>query len=341
MKAIVMNEPGGPDVLRQDELDVPRIESPTDVLVRVKAAGVNPVDTKIRARGPMLASSGHTVLGCDGAGVVEAVGDEVTRLRPGDAVWFCSGGLGGPRGNYAELNLVDEVLLQPLPDGLSFVQAAAAPLVLITAWEALHDRAGLRPGQQVLIHGGAGGVGHVAIQLAVAAGARVATTVSGPDKADFVHQLGAECAINYREEPLAEAIADWTQGRGVDIALDTVGPEVFRQTIPAMALYGDLVSILDPGADQDLTEARLRNLRISLELMLTPQLRQIREAQAHQAWILAQCADLMAQGRLRIQVAETFPLAQAAEAHRRLQSGGMTGKLVLTLEESLHAGDAR
>ncbi|EIC21399.1 zinc-binding dehydrogenase [Thiorhodovibrio frisius] len=332
MKAMVMNGPGGPEVLVPSELDDPRIESPHAVLVRVQAAGVNPVDTKIRSRGPMRAATGPTVLGCDGAGVVEAVGTEVTRVRPGDSVWYCSGGLGGMRGNYAQFNLVDEALIQPLPAGLPIDQGAAAPLVLITAWEALHDRAGIRPGQQVLIHGGAGGVGHVAIQLAVAAGARVATTVSSAEKADVAHRLGAECAINYREESLIEAISDWTQGRGVDIALDTVGPEVFRQTIPAMALYGDLITILDPGPDIDLSEARLRNLRISLELMLTPQLRDIGEAQARQGWILSQCAELMERGQLGIHVSESLPFTQAAEAHRQLEAGGMSGKLVLRID---------
>ncbi|MBK5967270.1 MULTISPECIES: zinc-dependent alcohol dehydrogenase family protein [Thiorhodovibrio] len=336
MKAIAMTAPGGAEVLQQVELEQPQIAAPTEVLVRVQAAGINPVDTKIRSRGPMREATGPTVLGCDGAGVVEAVGAEVTLVAPGDRVWYCSGGLGGERGNYAEFNVVDEALLQPVPAGLDIDQAAAAPLVLITAWEALHDRAGIKPGQQVLIHAGAGGVGHVAIQLAVAAGARVATTVSSAEKAEFVHQLGAECAINYREESVVEAIADWTQGRGVDIALDTVGPEVFRQTIPAMALYGDLVTILDPSSNAgdvlDLGEARLRNLRISLELMLTPQLRDIREAQVHQGWILRQCAELITQGRLRIEVSGRYPLAQAADAHRRLEAGGLTGKLVLRID---------
>lgn len=339
MKAIVMTEPGGPEVLHAAQIPVPCIESGHEVLVRVRACGLNPVDTKIRARGPMRAATGSTVLGCDGAGVVEAVGAEVTRVRPGDAVWYCSGGLGGARGNYAECTVVDEALLAPLPAGLDFVQAAAAPLVLITAWESLHDRAGIKPGQQVLIHGGAGGVGHVAIQLAVAAGARVAATVSGPDKAEIVHRLGAECAIDYRRESLTEAIADWTQGRGVDIALDTVGPEVFRATIPAMALYGDLVTLLDPvpdpaldhGTALDLAEARLRNLRISLELMLTPQLRDIRAAQAHQGWILEQCAQLITEGRLVIDVSDCLPLDGAADGHRRLAAGGMCGKLVLRI----------
>jgi NADPH2:quinone reductase len=180
MKAILMREPGGPEVLTETELPTPVVEQPTDLLVRLAAAGVNPIDTKIRARGPLLPDRLTAVPGCDGAGVVEAVGDGVRRFKPGDAVWFCHGGLGGPNGNYAEYIVVDEAVAQPKPRSLDFVHAAAAPLVLITAWEALYDRARLHEGQRVLIHAGAGGVGHVAIQLARLAGARVAATVSSP-----------------------------------------------------------------------------------------------------------------------------------------------------------------
>ncbi|MFP4495396.1 MAG: zinc-dependent alcohol dehydrogenase family protein [Halochromatium sp.] len=330
MKAIQMREPGPPDVLALVDLPRPEIQSASEVLVRLEAAGVNPVDTKIRARGPLMPETLTAVLGCDGAGVVEAVGEGVTRFRPGDAVWFCHGGLGGPHGNYAEYIVVDESVAQPKPAALDFAEAAAAPLVLITAWESLFDRAGLREGQRVLIHAGAGGVGHVAIQLARIAGARVATTVSSAEKASFVHQLGAEYAINYREESLRDALADWTQGEGVDVALDTVGPAVFRETIPTMAVYGDLVSILDPGPELDLKEIRNRNLRVSLELMLTPQLKGLSAALEHQGEILRRCGDYIDAGELRIHVAERFPLAQAAAAHRRLEAGGAMGKLVLS-----------
>jgi NADPH2:quinone reductase len=331
MKAILMREPGPPDLLVHTDLPMPEISRPNDVLVRLQAAGVNPVDTKIRSNGPLLPQTLTAVLGCDGAGIVEAVGEDVRRFKPGDAVWFCHGGLGGPNGNYAEYIIVDEAVAQPKPKSLDFVHAAAAPLVLITAWEALYDRARLHEGQTVLIHGGAGGVGHVAIQLARLAGARVATTVSGPEKADYVHALGAECAINYREENLVEVIADWTGGRGIDVAFDTIGPAVFRQTIPAMAVYGDLVTILDPGPDLNLKEARNRNLRISLELMLTPQLRNMKEAMAYQGSILRRCGDLFDQHKLEVYVGETFPLAAAVDAHRRLEAGGLKGKLVLTM----------
>ena len=331
MKAIEMREIGGPAVLQWVERPRPELGGPEDILVRLHAAGVNPVDTKIRKNGPLLPDGLPAILGCDGAGVVEAVGEAVTRFKPGDEVWFCWGGLGGPAGNYAEYRVIDQHLAQAKPRALSMVEAAAAPLVLLTAWEALHDRARLTEGQRVLIHGGAGGVGHVAIQLARAAGARVCTTVSSPEKAEFAHALGAEYCINYREEDLVESVMEWSEGQGVDIALETVSPEVFRQTIPAMAHYGDLVTILDPGPELDLKEARVRNLRLSLELMLAPMLRNLPRARIHQGEILRRCGDLIDHGALRIHVSQTFPLEQAPEAHKLIEQGHVTGKLALTM----------
>jgi len=347
MRLIEMRETGGPEVLLLAERPIPALARPQDLLVRLRAAGVNPVDTKIRRRGVMVPDGLPAVLGCDGAGIVESVGGEVSRFKPGDAVWFCHGGLGGPEGNYAEYALVDEAIAQPKPARLDFTQAAAAPLVLITAWEALFDRARLAapPGadpapkrapdpaaKRVLVHAGAGGVGHVAIQLARLAGARVCATVSGPDKAQLARDLGAERTIDYRQEDLVAAVMTWTERKGVDVALDTVGPEVLAQTIPAMAHYGDLVTILQPHPDQDWKEARNRNLRIGFELMLTPMLRDLPEARAHQGEILRRCADFIEAGALAIRVSQTFPLAGAADAHRRIEEGHTTGKLVLTMD---------
>ena len=332
MKAIELRKLGGPAVLELVDRPIPELSGSTQVLVRMKAAGVNPIDTKLRSNGVLIPDGLPAVLGCDGAGIVEAVGEAVTRFKPSDEVWFCHGGLGGPEGNYAEYAIVDESVAQSKPRALSFEEAAAAPLVLITAWEALYDRARMHEGQTVLVHAGAGGVGHVAVQLAHLAGARVAATVSSPEKAEFVHNLGAEYCINYREEDLVEAVMDWTEGRGVDIAFDTVGPEVFRGTIPAMAHYGDLVTILDPGPDLDLKEARNRNLRISLELMLTPMLHDLPKARAHHGEILRRRGERIDQGKLHIKVAETFPLAQAADAHRLLEEGHTMGKIVLTMD---------
>jgi NADPH2:quinone reductase len=183
----------------------------------------------------------------------------------------------------------------------------------------------------VLVHGGAGGTGHVAIQLARHAGARVCTTVSSDAKAELVTELGAELPIRYREQDFAQAARAWTDDRGVDMALDLVGGPLFQQSFPAVRVYGDLVTLLQPPADTDWSVARQRNLRIGLELMLTPAQLGLREALAAQARILGDCAALFDAGALRVELAEVLPLADAAEAHRRLEAGGLQGKLVLAI----------
>lgn len=332
MKAIVMTGIGGADVLALRDLPPPRIQSDHDVLVRLKAAGVNPVDTKLRGRGTYFPDHLPCVLGCDGAGVVEDVGPEVQRFRVGDAVYFCSGGIGDEQGCYAEMKVVDERHLAPKPRSLDFAEAAAAPLVLITAWESLHDRARLHADQTVLVHAGAGGVGHVAIQLARRAGARVCTTVSSADKADFVRALGAEEVIHYRDTDFADAALAWTDGVGVDIALDSVGGDTFQRSFCSLRHYGDLVTLLQPPADLDWKVARLRNLRVSLELMLTPMVEDLPEARRNQAEILRQCGHLFDEGVLRVRLAERLALDEVAEAHRRIERGGVTGKIVLMVE---------
>ena len=159
MKAVFMTAPGNPEVLQLQEVVKPTRLDSRKILVSLVAAGVNPIDTKLRQRGTFYPEQMPAILGCDGAGVVEAVGTGVKRFRPGDEVFFCYGGLGSQQGNYAEYTIVDERFVALKPVSVSFVEAAAAPLVLITAWEALYERGRLQPGERVLIHGGAGGVG--------------------------------------------------------------------------------------------------------------------------------------------------------------------------------------
>ncbi|OAB55382.1 alcohol dehydrogenase [Phormidium willei BDU 130791] len=332
MKAVAMTGAGAPDVLELRDLPVPQLQTPTQVLVRLKAAGVNPIDTKVRQRGTFISDGSPDILGCDGAGVVEVVGPHVSGFGPGDAVYFCFGGLGGSQGNYAEYALVEQHCLTPKPQSLSFEEAAAAPLVLITAWEALYDRARLCAGQRVLIHAGAGGVGHVAVQLAKRQGAMVATTISTAQKADLVKSLGADLPILYPQQDFVKAVLDWTDGEGVDVAFDTVGGETFYRSCEAVKVYGDVVTLLQPSEDGNLKGARQRNLRVGLELMLTPMLLNLREEQAEQAKILRECGRLFDAGSLQVQVNQVFPLADAAEAHRRIETGSMSGKVVLTME---------
>ncbi len=333
MKAVLMTAAGEPEVLQLQEVPEPQIQNDTEILVRLQAAGVNPLDTKLRRRGTFYSDQMPAILGCDGAGVVEAVGSGVQRFRVGDEVYFCAGGLGeSGTGNYAQLTVVDERLVAHKPASLSFAEAAAAPLVLITAWEALYDRGRLEAGQRVLIHAGSGGVGHVAIQLAKLRGAEVCTTVGSQDKARLVRQLGADHPILYKQTDFVQAALDWTEGKGVDLAFDTVGGKTFYDSFPAVRVYGDVVTILEPDpAHFNWKTARSRNLRISLELMLTPMLQGLVEAQQHQAEILKQCASWIDEGKLKIHLSQTFPLQDAAAAHKALETGSTTGKIVLLI----------
>lgn len=329
MKAIVMTMAGDPEVLQLQTLPDPAPPQGTQVLIRLRAAGVNPIDTKLRQRGTFYPDRMPAILGCDGAGIVEAIGPQVQRYCTGDAVYFCCGGLGNQPGTYAEYTIVEERWVAPKPQSLSFAEAAAVPLVLITAWESLYDRARLQAVQTVLVHGGAGGVGHIAIQLARLQGARVCTTVSDARKAAIVQGLGVDQTLLYRETDFVEAALKWTDGKGVHTAFDTVGGGVLEQTFRAVRPYGDVVTILAPDNNTNWKVARDRNLRLSLELMLTPQLQGLIEAQKHQVRILEDAARWFDQGLLKIHLSDRFPLAAAAEAHRRLQQGGRIGKMVL------------
>jgi len=328
---MMMTACGGPEVLQEQQCPNPEISDPADMLVRLKAAGINPVDTKLRNNGLYFPDALPAILGCDGAGVVEETGDAVQGFAPGDEAFFCYGGLGQQSGNYAEYNVIPACVAAQKPAALDFAQAAAAPLVLITAWEALFDRAGMHAGQKVFVHAGAGGVGHVAIQLAKITGCKVATTVSDDKKAAFVASLGADCIINYKKQDVTKALLDWTDGLGVDIAFDTVGGAAFSQLIPAVRVYGDLVSLLQIPGETDWKSLRLRNIRIAQELMLTPMVLGLRDALAHHGDILMRCAGYMQQGKLRVHVAHHLPLSQAAEAHCLIEAGGMCGKIVLDI----------
>lgn len=330
MKAILMTQPGLPDLLELRDIEEPGITEPSQIKVRLRAAGINPVDTKIRRNGLFYPNPLPAVLGCDGAGEVVEIGGAVSRFNIGDSVWFCHGGLGGDQGNYAEYTVLDERWAAPMPQSLDFEHAAAAPLVLITAWGALYDRGRLQAGQTVLIHAAAGGVGHVAVQLAKLRDARVLATVGSAEKAELAKNWGADAAIDYRQEDFAQRVNELTDGRGADLVIDTVGPDVFRHSIDCTAHFGDLVTLLDPG-NISLQEARMRNLRIGFELMLTPMLRNLHEARDHHVEILQQCGEWIDQGVLDIHVSQVLPLEKAAAAHALIETGHATGKIVLKI----------
>jgi NADPH:quinone reductase len=330
MKAILMTAVGDPDVLKFQDIKEPEISETTQIKVKLAAAGVNPVDTKIRCKGVFYDQPLPAVLGCDGAGVVVETGSQASQFKIGDKVWFCNGGLGREQGNYAEYTVLDERWVSLMPKTFSFTEAAAAPLVLITAWGALFDRGGLQAGQTVLIHAGAGGVGHVSIQLAKLKGARVITTVSSQEKAEFVKSLGADETIIYTQDGFANAVNDLTEGNGADLVFDTVGAAVFRESIAVTAHFGRLVTLLDPG-ELNLGEARIRNLLIGFELMLTPMLRDLPEARDKHVEILNQCAHWVDKGKLKPHINKQLPLQEAAKAHQLIETGHTSGKIVLSV----------
>jgi len=330
MQSMLMTKTGAPDVLEYQEIETPEIKSNSELFIRLEAAGVNPIDTKLR-QGVYPMGNLPAVLGCDGSGIVEAVGSEVHKFQVGDKVYFFHGGIGPIQGNYAEFRTIEEHFVALKPESLSCTEAAAAPLALITAWEALHDRAQIKTGQNVFINAGAGGVGHLAIQLAKIAGANVCTTASSEEKADFVRSLGADMVINYKEQDFVEAIMDWTDGKGADLVMDNVGGEWIEKSFPAVAHYGHFVTLLLPEKQTDWTVARQRNIAINLEIMLSPLLFDLKDAQKHQTFILEECAKYFDEGQLKIHISKSMPLTEAATAHADIETGTTTGKIVLTM----------
>jgi NADPH:quinone reductase len=332
MKAIIATAKGGPDVLVAKQVDLSWPGGNGDVLVRLKAAALNPADVWFRKLGGYVEPTGPFILGHDGAGVVEAVGSDVVGVRPGDRVCFCHGGIGGAPGTYAEFAIVPAELLALLPANVDFVTAAALPLVFITLSEALCDRARVMPGESVLIHAGAGGTGHIGVQLAKLRGTLVAATVSGSRKASLVQELGADLAIPYREKDFVASAMEWTQGRGLDVALDNVGSDIMQQTFKAMAPYGRVVTLTGTAGDTPETHAYNSNLTIHNVMMLTPMWLGLADRLRAQAQHLRDGLALVAEGKLRVIVDRVFPLEEAAAAHAYLESGRAVGKIALSIQ---------
>jgi NADPH:quinone reductase len=329
---MLMTAVGGPEVFELVELSEPEITGGHDVRVRLRAAGINPVDYKLRSGGT-IGGSLPAVLGWDGAGVVESIGPAVTRVRAGDEVYFCDGGFGPTPGTYVELKVLDERYVARKPKRMSFVEAAAAPLVTITAWEALRERARVGKDQFVLVQAGAGGVGHMSVQIARLVGARVATTVSAGAKAELASSLGAELCIDYRREDVGERLGAWTGMDGADIVHDTVGGKTFTACFSLVRPYGDLVSNVEsPWEKQAITTMHNRNLRVSFTWMPAPSVFGWPEHRERQRRILEQAAAHFDVGDLRVAVGATFPLERVADAHRALEAGEVMGKAVLTFD---------
>lgn len=332
MKAILMTATGGPDVLKLADIPLPELPSADHIRVRLRAAGINPLDTKLRKTAAYHPDKLPCVLGCDGAGVVESVGANVHRFTPGDEVYFFNGGLGLDQGNYAEYTVVHQDYVAFKPRHATMEEAAALPLVFITAWEALLDRTCLAEGQTVLIHAAAGGVGHIAVQLAKQAGATVLGTVGSPEKAAWVTRLGADRVFAYKDVDFAQAVLDWTHGKGADVVFDTVGGDTFCRSFACTKVYGRIVTLLQNECTPELIKlARLRNLALVSELMLTPSILGMHDERVHQRRILEEGARLIEADKLAIQVSHVLPLEEAAKAHAMIEEGHTTGKIVLSI----------
>jgi NADPH:quinone reductase-like Zn-dependent oxidoreductase len=307
MKAIRFHEPGGPEVLRLEDLPRP-VPKAGEVLVKVHAAGVNPVDWKLRQNGgkgfgPPLPQ----VPGFDIAGVVSAVGADVKRFAVGDAVF---GYLSLQRGGaYAEYAIALEGELAPKPETLSFNEAAGVPLAALTAWQALVESAELQSGQAVLIHAGAGGVGHFAVQIAKARGAHVIATASERNH-EFLEQLGADEVIDYTRQRFEDSV------EGVDAVLDPIGGDTQARSIGVLAKGGILVSIVGAPPKAQLEQAGVRGVGI----LVRPDGKQLEEIAA-----------LAERGALRVEVSTVLPLAEAAKAHELSEGGHTRGKIVLEI----------
>jgi len=333
MKAMLMTNAGSPDVLALQNIEKPELPSPHHLRVKLAAAGVNPLDTKLRAKPVYYPDKLPAILGCDGAGIVEKAGSAVTRFKEGDKVYFCNGGIGDEPGCYAEYTTVHEEYCAASPANLGLQDSAALPLVLITVWEALIERANLQAGQTILIHGGAGGVGHIAVQLARHLGARVAVTVGDDKKEGLAQGLEAEKIIRYKEEDFVVDVVDWSGNQGVDVVLDTVGGETFLRSFSAARIGGKIVTLLStPLLLENAQLARLRNLSICYEMMLTPQVMKLHEERIRQRKILEQGAQLVEAGTLGVLVSYALPLKDAADAHRLIEKGGVSGKIILTMD---------
>lgn len=321
MKAIVFDQTGGPEVLKLADVPKPEVR-PGMVLIKVHAIGVNFADVRFRQGLYVVKPKLPDTPGMEAAGVVEAVGDGVTGFKPGDRVAAFT------VKSYAEYCQAPAPMVVPLPEGVSFVDGAAFPVQVMTAYHMLHTMDAVGPGRIVLVHSAAGGVGLVAVQLAKIAGARVFGTVSSDAKAPLVKDAGADAVIDYAAQNFADEALKLTNDRGVDLILDAVGKPTFEDGLRCLAPLGHLILYGRAGGPTDpLNVATLSAKSIKVSGFMVPTVtRNFPEKTKESA---KRCFALMAEGRLKLHIGKTFPLAAAADAHRFLESRQSTGKLIL------------
>ena len=323
MKAALLKSFGGPEAF--EVCDVPKpVPQAGQVLVRVHATSINPLDYQVRRGDYADLVPLPTITGHDVSGVVEEVGPGVTAFSPGDEVWYTAQIFGG-QGSYAEYHVAAESIIGKKPPSLSHLEAASLTLVGGTTWEALVVRAELRVGESILVHGGAGGVGHVAIQVAKAMGAKVFTTVREAN-IEFARSLGADVVIDYQKEDYVDVVLRETGGKGVDVVFDTIGGNTLSRSPDALAQLGRVVSIVDIAQPQNLVQAWGKNA--SYHFVFTRQNR----------GKLDELSALIERGQLRPHVGAVFPLADIALAHALLESpnNGLRGKIAIAIAPQAH-----
>ena len=325
MTAIEITEPGGPDVLKPKLLAIPK-PGPGQMLVKVAAAGVNRPDIAQRSGSYPPPPGASPLPGLEIAGEVVLLGEAVTRWRLGDQVCALVNG-----GGYAEYSIVEDVQALPIPAGFDLIKAAAIPETFFTVWANVFERGRLAAGEWILVHGGASGIGTAAIQLAKAFGANVITTAGSAEKCQACLELGADRAINYRSDDFVKACQEATAGRGVDLILDMVAGAYTERNILAAATEGRIVQIaVLGGANVTFNISRLMMKRLTLTgSTLRPRSREFKASLAKA--LEAKVWPLLASGKVRVVLDSTYALAEAAEAHRRLEAGQHIGKVVLII----------
>ena len=325
MIAISIARPGGPDVLKPVEAPVPS-PGTREVLIRVAAAGVNRPDLMQREGKYPPPPGASDIPGLEVSGTIASCGPGVERWKDGDEVCALVSG-----GGYAEYCVAPDVQCLPIPSTVDHVSAAAMPETFFTVWTNVFDRGRLRAGESFLVHGGASGIGTTAIQLARALGARVFATAGTDEKCEACERLGAERAVNYRTEDFAAVLMPLTGGRGIDVILDMVGAPYFSRNVDLLALEGRLLQIaMLHGAKAEINLVRLLRQRLTISGS-TLRSRTVEEKGAIAAAVEKTVWPLVEEGKVRPVVYATFPLKQAAEAHRLMESGSHIGKILLTV----------
>jgi NADPH2:quinone reductase len=322
VKAVRIHEHGGPEVLVYEDVPTPE-PGPKQLLIKVAAATVNPVDVSVREDRFPTPKQPPKILGSDGAGVVAKVGAEITNAKPGDRVAFSGLGIGS-EGSYADYALIADTQVVHMPDGLSFVEAAAIGMTFPAAYYALVTRGELREGETVLVQGASGGVGSASVQLAKALGARVYGTASGPGAADLVLGLGAEAVIDYRTEDVAARVLELTDGRGVDLVHELVLSVNLPTDVKLVAKGGRIVGTgQGPGPDAVAPIGEALEKDVSVLFMNLNNAKR-----AGVAAIAAEIAAMVAAGKVRPVIGAELPLSEARRAHEMLAADHL-GKIVL------------